>query len=87
MHSTLKQWIISATAAEINNLAAAAGTSVAYLHQIASGHRRASACTAGAITDAANEIRRGDERLPVLRRSDLCEACGQCPHARLHINN
>lgn len=83
--SSLKQWIISATGDEIALLAKEAGTSKAYLHQIATGHRRASACSAGIIVDAANKVRAGNPRLPLLRRGDLCEACSACPHFQSSI--
>ncbi len=84
MSTQLKQWIIAATAEEIQDLAEMAGTSRAYLHQLATGHRQASACTAGAIADAANTIRKKRSDLPLLARGDMCEACAGCPHYQSH---
>lgn len=80
--TSLKQWLISATSEEITRLAKTAGTSRAYLYQLAVGHRKASAMSAGQVVDAANLIGTECSRLPVLRRSELCDACRMCPHAK-----
>ena len=82
MSKALKAWLVAATVDDIRKLADTAGTSPAYLHQLATGHRSASAESAGRIADAANAIRKRRPVLPALSRAMLCAACAECPHAK-----
>lgn len=84
--SQLKAWMRLATPEEQKALAAAAGTSRIYLYHLANDQARyargASADLAGRIEVAAREINANNPRLPRLLRTDLCEACRRCEHAR-----
>lgn len=77
--SRLKKWLEKATPAERDWLAKKAKTSVAYLRQLASGHRTASAKTAGDIETATEEKAR-TTKLPLVPRGDLSPACKTCPY-------
>lgn len=78
------QWLQIATDEQQQALANAARTSVAYLHQIAGGYRKASAATAGRIEDAIRDMRSNSVTLfialPKVTRADLCDACVECPY-------
>lgn len=78
----LKQWLAQATAAEKEWLAKKTKTSLAYLRQIASGHRIASADIAGRIEDATEFKATSSAtcNLPVIRRGELAPACRNCPY-------
>lgn len=79
----LRVWMALATAEEQRLLASRAGTSRAYLYQLASGKRMATADLAGRIADEAEILRRGSKgRLPKLLRGELSSACEECPYAR-----
>ena len=54
-----------------DRLAAAASTTVAYLYQLAGGHRRASAEMAIALEVASRKVRARDGKAPTLRRQAL----------------
>lgn len=75
----LKLWLASANAADKAWLARKAKTSLAYLRQIASGHRIASADIAGRIEDATT-AKAQTCSLPVIRRGELAPACRECPY-------
>ena len=84
----LTAWIRLATPKERAALAAAAGTSVVYLYQMAAADgqaykRGASAAMAGRIERAAAPLTRASKgRLPTLVRTDLCAACRDCEYAQ-----
>lgn len=69
----LKDWLHTAAPIEIDFVAKEAETSEAYLRQIASGHRIASADMAGRIAGAVNQLFIG-----VLDRGDLSPTCASC---------
>lgn len=80
----LKEWLAHATDEQRMALARHACTSIAYLTQLASGHRRASAETAGRVEAAARLVVQEDDTaagLPMILRLDLCAACAACPYA------
>ncbi len=77
----------AATVAEQFALAASAGTTRAYLYQIAAGARSPGADLAGRIEEAAEALRRQSKgRLPALTRGDLSAACGACPYLAKCLN-
>lgn len=79
----LKDWMARASTLEKHEMARLAQTSVAYLHQIATGHRKASAELAGRLEIASGILAdKTANVLPRLRRLDLCAACAVCPYAR-----
>lgn len=81
--NVFRQWMILATKAEQESLAAEAGTSRNYLYQIADGRRKVSADMAARLEGAAAPIAKASKkRLPKLTRADLCEACRDCPLRR-----
>lgn len=75
--------IAAATDEEIEELAAAAGTSAHYLvYHLAKGKRRLSVELAAKLEEASLEIhRRSNGRVPALSRVDLTSACRSCPFA------
>lgn len=87
--SVLKKFIDHATQPEIAELASRAGTSQHYLvHQLGGERRGASAKLAGNIEKGSRVIAgRSRGRLPVIPRTDLCEACAACPYAKACISN
>ena len=81
----LKKWLISATKAEIRELAEKADTSKAYINKIANGLRNASPYKAGRIADAAKQVELlsddwNRKRLPRLTRGDLSNVCRKCDY-------
>jgi DNA-binding transcriptional regulator YdaS (Cro superfamily) len=79
----MRQWMAAATADEQILLAERVGTSRGMLYQMAGGHRQASADRAQSIereTRAMAKVSRG--RLPVVYRTDLCDACRGCDFAQ-----
>ena len=72
----------AATAAQQAALAAAANTSRTYLYALASGARTASADLASDIERASRKVRRANNALPVVLRTDLCPACARCEFAK-----
>jgi hypothetical protein len=60
----------TATVAEKQAAADAAGTSLAHLYQLSSGYRSASAALAARIEAA----------VPAIKRGDLSETCAKCPY-------
>lgn len=80
--NTLKEWMQLATTAEQTRLATLAFTSRSYLYELASGNRIASAQVAGDIEKASKILRKSSkQRLPLLKRMDLCPACAACIYA------
>lgn len=59
--SKFKKWVAALSTERKKNIASEAGTSVAMLYQLASGHRAASNELAARVETAANgEVTRGD---------------------------
>jgi len=80
--TSIKAWMSAATPGEQELLAQKAGTSKGQLYQLAGGHRQASADMAGRIESATLEMAKASKgRLPVVYRTDVCEACRQCSYA------
>jgi NAD-dependent dihydropyrimidine dehydrogenase PreA subunit len=78
----MRQWMAAATVEEQELLAQRVGTSRGVLYQLASGHRSASAGRAQAIERETRRMARASKgRLPVVYRTDLCEACRSCDFA------
>lgn len=74
-----KQWMTAASREQQDALAAELGVSRAALYQISGGHRNVSAARAQEMAQAIAAV----PGVPVdVRQTDLCEACGKCPHAR-----
>lgn len=81
--STVKAWMAAATRVEQEELADLAGTSRAHLYHLSTGRRVASADLARALELASKHLSAvSRERLAVLRREDLCPACGRCEYAK-----
>lgn len=78
----LRQFMSAAKAEQRKALAKVAGTSVAHLYHLLSGHRKASAELAGRIEHAAATLRKDDRTLPAVKRSDICKACAECEYAK-----
>ena len=78
----MRQWMAAATVKEQELLAQRVGTSRAVLYQLAGGYRNASAERAQAIERETKAMARASKgRLPVVYRTDLCEACRSCDFA------
>lgn len=72
----------AATTEQQVRLAKIAKTSRNYLHQLAGGHRVASAEIAGRIEVAALRMHHtSGGTLPLVDRETLCPACANCPYA------
>jgi hypothetical protein len=84
--SQFKAWMRIATPEEQRTLAEAAGTSRHYLYHLANDRSRygrsASADLAGRIEAASRVLCASNPKLPIIRRTDLCEACRSCEFAR-----
>lgn len=79
----MRNWMAAATVDEQELLAQRIGTSRGMLYQMAGGHRNASAERAQAIERETRLMARASKgRLPVVYRTDLCEACRSCDFAR-----
>ena len=79
----MRQWMAAATADEQTLLAKRVGTSRGMLYQLAGGHRNASAERAQAIERETRVMSKASKgRLPVVYRTDLCEACRSCDFAQ-----
>lgn len=79
----IKVWMKLATTVEQFELAKLADTSRVYLYHLANGKRQASATMAARIELASVVMRRKSKnRLPLLKRTNLCVACGKCPFAK-----
>lgn len=79
----MRNWMAAATVDEQELLAQRIGTSRGMLYQMAGGHRNASAERAQAIERETRLMSRASKgRLPVVYRTDLCEACRSCDFAR-----
>lgn len=79
--NALKLWMAQASAQQIKDLAAGAGTSVGTLQQIAGGYRTEGKASTGPTL--ARLIELAAEQIPVavpLSRGDLCSACAACEH-------
>lgn len=78
----MRNWMAAATVAEQELLAERVGTSRGMLYQLAGGHRNASAERAQAIERETKLMSKASKgRLPVIYRTDLCEACRSCDFA------
>lgn len=78
----MKAWMAAATRDEQQLLAEKAGTSHGHLYQLSSKNRFTSAALAGRIADASAQMHKASKgRLPKLVRTDLCQACRECPYA------
>lgn len=81
--SVMKAWMLAATAQEQELLAEKVGTSRQMLYQWSGNFRQASAEMAGKIEAATIEMHRASKgRLPKVVRTDMCDACRQCPYAQ-----
>lgn len=79
----MRQWMAAATVEEQELLAQRVGTSRAVLYQLAGGYRNASAERAQAIERETKAMALASGgRLPVVYRTDLCEACRSCDFAQ-----
>lgn len=80
--TSIKAWMAAATADEQHLLASKIGTTRGQLYQLAGGHRQASADMAGRIESATTEMAKASKgRLPVVYRTDVCQACRECQYA------
>jgi len=77
----LRAWLTKGSAEEKRTLATLSGISTAMLDQYAGEHRKPSATAARKIELASARMAKTHE-LPVIRRQDLCEACGRCEYAK-----
>lgn len=78
----MRNWMASATVDEQELLASRIGSSRGTLYQMAGGHRQASAERAQAIERETRLMAKASKgRLPVVYRTDLCEACRGCDFA------
>lgn len=80
--NSMKNWMSVASTAEQTRLAKIAKTSRAYLYQLASGERVASAELAQRLEVAGREMAVKNPNLPDLYQRDLCPACRTCPYSR-----
>jgi transcriptional regulator with XRE-family HTH domain len=83
MSSAFKVWMLAASPATQERLAAAIGTSRAYLYQWSNGHREPEALTAAKIeheTRAIHEETGGF--LPIVLRTEVNTACANCEFAK-----
>lgn len=79
----IKAWMSAATVDEQKLLAERAGTSRAYLYQLAGGHRQASAELGAAIERETKVMAKASKgRLPVVYRTDIVAACRVCEFAQ-----
>ena len=84
----LMAWLRAATPDEAELLAQRAGTSAAYLRHLAAPDDRAykrqpSVALAGAIERETRAMAKASKgRLPEVLRTDLLEACRECPYAK-----
>lgn len=79
----MRNWMAAATVDEQELLAQRIGTSRGMLYQMAGGHRNASAERAQAIERETRLMAKASKgRLPVVYRTDLCEACRSCDFAQ-----
>lgn len=80
--NAIKIWMVAATTAEQEEMAALAGTSRSMLYQYVT-NRKASSERAAAIEEATKQMaKKSKGRLPVVYRTDLSTACSQCHFAR-----
>jgi hypothetical protein len=82
MNEAIHHWMTLATAGEQAELASIADTSRGHLYQLSTGERRAGPELAGRIATASRALRSRNKKLPLLRRSELCPACGECEFAK-----
>lgn len=76
---TMSRWIDANTPEAVAAVAKAAKTSVAHLHHIAKGRRKARADLAMRIADATYAV---SEPVTHLDQRDLCATCARCSLAR-----
>lgn len=84
--NALKHFMTVASGVEQEELAAAAGTSRAYLYRLANSGtayaRNAKSKLAAAIESKTQEMAKTSKgRLPIVYRTDLNAACRDCPYA------
>lgn len=78
----MRAWMSAATPDEQLLLAQKIGTTRGMLYQLSGGHRQASADMAGRIEAATTTMSKASKgRLPILVRTDVCEACRGCSYA------
>lgn len=78
----MKTWMAAATKDEQKLLAERVGTSVGMLFQWSGGHRKCSATTAGRLEQETKAMHKASKgRLPIIYRTDTCEACRGCQYA------
>ena len=85
MSNIFKKWMAAATMAERVRLASLAKTTVGSLTQVAGGYRTAGKPSTGPELARRIEIasaRLARDGLPVLKREDLCAACGKCEYVK-----
>lgn len=80
----LKQWMAAANSQEKQALAKGAQTTVGNLRQSAGSYRRYSmkAGLARRVEITAETLRKRNNQLPVLLRTDLCADCANCEFAK-----
>ena len=84
----LKDFRRKATKEEQRELALRTGSDQTYLFSHIGVHREPSIETAAKIEEATTEMNKNtDGRLPVVRRTQLCEACNACPYAKGFLGN
>jgi hypothetical protein len=81
MSKAMKNWWRDAHKKDKEKLAKLAKTTVAQLGQIAGGHRQTSPVSAKRI-EIATSVIANTTALPIVLRSDLCKACGDCEYAK-----
>src|SRR5690348_12369784 len=78
----VKDWMAAANKTEQQQLADLAGTSRAHLYHLSAGRRTCGPDLARALELASTQLAEASRgRLPVLKRTDLCPACGRCEYA------
>lgn len=78
----MRNWMAAATVDEQELLAQRIGSSRGMLYQMAGGHRNASAERAQVLERETRLMAKASKgRLPVVYRTDVCEACRGCDFA------
>lgn len=82
IQNPIKAWMSNATTGEQIKLAKAAKTSRGHLYHLSSGARTAGADLAKRLEIASTVLRNANKKLPLLKRTELCPACGSCEYAK-----
>lgn len=82
MLNQLSAFLAVATARERADMAEVAGVHANQFHTLVAGRRRASADLAARIEHASRILHRVKPHLPIIQRTDTCETCASCPHAK-----